>query len=90
MIPKFVGNASLRTIDFRYTGIEGGRPKDPAGSGLSGRRYVMWDDTFEDAQSITSIRIRSDNLGRNIGIFNMPQINILKQGSKVQHLLYHC
>ena len=69
MIPKFVGNASLNSIDFRYTGIEGGRPKDP-GSALSGRRYVMWDDTFEDAQSITTIRIRSDNLGRNIGIFN--------------------
>jgi len=30
----------------------------------------MWDDTFEDAQSVTSIRIRSDNLGRNVGIFD--------------------
>jgi hypothetical protein len=69
MIPKFVGNGSLTTIDFRYTDIEGGRPKDP-NSNLSGRRYVMWDDTFEDAQSIQTIRIRSGELGRNIGIYN--------------------
>ena len=69
MIPKFVGNADLSNIDFRYTEIEGGRPKDPS-VGLSGRRYVMWDDTFEDAQSVTTIRIRSGNLGRNIGIYN--------------------
>jgi len=69
MIPKFVGNQNLQSIDFRYTSVEGGRPKDP-GSALSGRRYVMWDDTFEDAQSITSIRIRSSVLGRNIGIYD--------------------
>ena len=68
MIPKFVGNDKLSSIDFRYTNIEGGRPPDPS-SGLHGRRYVMWDDTFEDAQNIVSIRIRSGNLGRNIGIF---------------------
>ena len=68
MIPKFVGNDNLSSIDFRYTRIEGGRPADLS-SGLSGRRYVMWDDTFEDAPDIKSIRIRSGNLGRNIGIF---------------------
>ena len=69
MIPKFVGNGNLSSIDFRYTSIEGGRPKDP-NSNLSGRRYVMWDDTFEDAQNISAIRIRSGELGRNIGIYN--------------------
>lgn len=69
MIPKFVGNSSLSSIDFRYTDIEGGRPKDPA-SGFPGRRYVMWDDTFEDAQNIKTIRIRSGELGRNIGIYD--------------------
>jgi len=69
MIPKFIGNSSLTSIDFRYTRIEGGRPKD-ASSSLSGRRYVMWDDTFEDAQSLRTIRIRSGELGRNIGIYN--------------------
>ena len=69
MIPKFIGNSSLSSIDFRYTNIEGGRPKD-ASSSLSGRRYVMWDDTFEDAQSLKAIRIRSGELGRNIGIYN--------------------
>ena len=69
MIPKFVGNTNLKSIDFRYTSIEGGRPKDPSGN-LSGRRYVMWDDTFEDAQGMTTIRIRSANLGRNIGIYD--------------------
>lgn len=69
MIPKFVGNTNLSSIDFRYTGIEGGRPKDPTNA-LSGRRYVMWDDTFEDAQGMTTIRIRSSELGKNIGIYN--------------------
>ena len=69
MIPKFLGNDNLSSIDFRYTSIEGGRPKE-FGAVLSGRRYVMWDDTFEDAQNIKSIRIRSDVLGRNIGIYN--------------------
>lgn len=69
MIPKFLGNDNLSSIDFRYTSIEGGRPKE-AGEILSGRRYVMWDDTFEDAQNIKSIRIRSGVLGRNIGIYD--------------------
>ena len=69
MIPKFLGNSNLSSIDFRNTSIEGGRPKDPSSS-LSGRRYVMWDDTFEDAQNIKTIRIRSGSLGKNIGIYN--------------------
>ena len=30
----------------------------------------MWNDTFEDAQNITTIRIRSSVLGRNIGTFD--------------------
>jgi len=71
MIPKFVGNNSLTSIDFRSTAIEGGRPADlNANQGLHGRTYIMWDDTFQDAQSITSIRIRSSVLGRNIGIYD--------------------
>jgi hypothetical protein len=69
MIPKFLGNGNLSSIDFSNTSIEGGRPKDPSSS-LSGRRYVMWDDTFEDAQNIKTIRIRSGSLGKNIGIYN--------------------
>lgn len=73
MIPKFTGNNELRSIDFRNTRIEGGRP---GGSGAvfnggdHGRRYIMWDDTFQDAQKITSITIFSPNLGRNIGTYS--------------------
>ena len=71
MIPKFQGNSSLSEIDFRSTNIEGGRPKDLINNqGLHGRTYIMWDDTFQDAQNITSIRIRSSVLGRNIGIYD--------------------
>jgi hypothetical protein len=71
MIPKFQGNNSLTSIDFRSTGIEGGRPANLTGNqGLHGRTYIMWDDTFQDSQSITSIRIRSTVLGRNIGIYD--------------------
>jgi len=71
MIPKFVGNDSLTSLDLRYTDVEGGRPPDAAANGGNhGRRYIMWDDTFEDAQNITSIRIRSNVLGRNIGVYN--------------------
>jgi hypothetical protein len=70
MIPKFIGNNSLSSIDLRYTSIEGGRPESVTdNNGLPGRRYIMWDDTFEDAQGITSIRIRSDILGRNTGVY---------------------
>ena len=70
-IPKFQGNDSLTSIDLRATDIEGGRPADvTANQGLHGRTYIMWDDTFEDSQSITSIRINSPYLGRNIGIYD--------------------
>lgn len=79
MIPKFIGNGSLTSIDFRYTNIQGGRPKEP-GSSLSGRRYVMWDDTFEDAQNIKTIRIRSDQLGVNTGIYD-PNTNTWTQAA---------
>ena len=70
MIPKFIGNDELRTIDFRYTNLEGGRPGGVGAAfngGEQGRRYIMWDDTFQDAQKVTSIRIFSNFLGRNIG-----------------------
>ena len=73
MIPKFTGNDELRSIDFRYTNIEGGRPGGVGAvfnNGDHGRRYIMWDDTFQDAQKITSIRIFSNKLGRNIGTYS--------------------
>lgn len=73
MIPKFIGNGQLRTIDFRYCNIEGGRPGGIGASfngGEHGRRYIMWDDTFEEAQRISNIRIISPYLGRNIGTWN--------------------
>ena len=71
MIPKFVGNASLTSIDLRYTNVEGGRPENlSANQGIHGRTYIMWDDTFEDCQGISDIRIRSGVLGRNIGIYD--------------------
>lgn len=71
MIPKFVGNANLGTIDLRYTTIEGGRPENiTANGGNHGRRYIMWDDTFEDCQGITSIYLDSPYLGRNIGNYD--------------------
>jgi hypothetical protein len=73
MIPKFLGNGQLRTIDFRYSRIEGGRPGGIGASfngGEHGRRYIMWDDTFEEAQRISTIRIISSYLGRNIGTWN--------------------
>ena len=69
-IPKFVGNTSLNSIDFRYTSIEGGRPPGNENQGQHGRRYIMWDDTFADSQYITSIQIRSQYLGRNIGEYS--------------------
>ena len=73
MIPKFTGNTELRTIDFRNTNIEGGRPGGLGATyngGDHGRRYIMWNDTFQDAQKIQQIRIFSSNLGRNIGIWD--------------------
>ena len=73
MIPKFTGNNQLRSVDFRGTNVEGGRPGGVGASfngGEHGRRYIMWDDTFQDAQSVTSIRIFSNFLGRDIGTWN--------------------
>ena len=68
--PKLIGNNGLTSIDLRNTAIEGGRPQGNENGGNHGRRYIMWNDTFEDAQSITEIRIRSSVLGRNIGIYD--------------------
>ena len=66
--PKLIGNSSMSSIDLRNTSIEGGRPFDASSNfGEHGRRYILWNDTFEDAQNITTIRIRSGVLGRNIG-----------------------
>ena len=73
MIPKFIGNTQLRTVDFRNTTVEGGRPGGNGAvfnGGEHGRRYIMWDDTFQDAQRVRDIRIVSNNLGRNIGTWN--------------------
>ena len=68
--PKLIGNNSMSSIDLRNTDIEGGRPEGNENGGNHGRRYIMWNDTFEDAQNITTIRIRSSALGRNIGVWN--------------------
>ncbi len=68
--PKLIGNNGLTSIDLRNTSIEGGRPQGNENGGNHGRRYIMWNDTFEDAQSITEIRIRSGVLGRNIGVYD--------------------
>ena len=69
--PKLIGNNSMTSIDLRNTSIEGGRPENPsANNNLHGRTYIMWNDTFEDAQNITEIRIRSSVLGRSIGTWN--------------------
>ena len=73
MIPKLLGNEQIRTIDFRgCNSIEGGRPPNAtANSGFSGRRFVMWDDTFQDcADTIERVRLSGTNVGRNIGIYN--------------------
>ena len=73
MIPKFIGNTQLRSVDFRNTDVEGGRPGGAGAvfnGGDHGRRYIMWDDTFQDAQRVSAIRIFSNNLGRNIGTWN--------------------
>jgi hypothetical protein len=49
MIPKLVGNENMSTIDLRCNNIEGGRPPNlTENNGFSGRRFVMWDDTFAD------------------------------------------
>ena len=69
--PKLVGNSSMSSIDLRNTSIEGGRPFDPSANGSEhGRRYILWNDTFEDAQNINTIRLRSNVLGRNIGEYD--------------------
>ena len=69
--PKLVGNSSMSSIDLRNTSIEGGRPQDSSANGSeNGRRYILWNDTFEDAQNINTIRLRSSVLGRNIGEYD--------------------
>jgi len=68
--PKLIGNNGLTSIDLRNTSIEGGRPQGNENGGTHGRRYIMWNDTFEDAQAIAEIRIRSSVLGRNIGVYD--------------------
>lgn len=71
MIPKFVGNTELRTLDLRNTRIEGGRPPMPTNNGISGRRFVMWDDTFADCtNTLRTLRLSGPNIGRNIGIYD--------------------
>ena len=71
MIPKFVGNDKLFRLDLRNTPIEGGRPPMPTNNGISGRRFVMWDDTFADcSNTLRTLRISGPNLGRNIGEYD--------------------
>jgi len=73
MIPKMTGNDSLSSIDLRgCNNVEGGRPPNlTENNGFHGRRFVMWDNTFQDcANSISAIRLGGTNLGRNIGVFN--------------------
>ena len=57
--PKLIGNSSMTSIDLRATSIEGGRPESNDNGNEHGRRYIMWNDTFEDAQNISEIRISS-------------------------------
>ena len=40
----------MTSIDLRNTSIEGGRPESNDNGNEHGRRYIMWNDTFEDAQ----------------------------------------
>ena len=83
--PKLVGNNSMTSIDLRNTSIEGGRPENPsANNNLHGRTYIMWNDTFEDAQNITSIRIRSSVLGRSIGTWNGSTTNPVYTGASFE------
>ena len=71
MIPKFAGNNVLRNLDLRSTYIEGGRPPMPSNNGISGRRFVAWDDTFADCvNTLVNLRIFGPNIGRNIGIYD--------------------
>ena len=71
MIPKFTGNNVLRNLDLRSTNIEGGRPPMPSNNGISGRRFVAWDDTFADCvNTLVNLRISGQNLGKNIGIYD--------------------
>lgn len=70
MLPKFIGNNVLRTIDLRSTNIEGGRPPMTTNNGLSGRRFVAWDDTFADCTNLTTLRMSGRYIGRNIGIYD--------------------
>jgi len=70
-IPKFVGNDNLTNIELRFTNLEGGRPaNNTENNGLSGRRYILWDNTFQDCQNLRNFRINSPILGRDIGIFD--------------------
>jgi hypothetical protein len=83
--PKLIGNNSMTSIDLRNTSIEGGRPDNPsANNNLHGRTYIMWNDTFDDAQNITSIRIRSSVLGRNIGTWNGSTTNPVYTGASFE------
>ena len=71
MIPKFTGNNVLRNLDLRSTNIEGGRPPMPSNNGISGRRFVAWDDTFADCvNTLVNLRMFGPYLGRNIGIYD--------------------
>ena len=83
--PKLIGNNSLTSVDLRETSIEGGRPESSTENGSEiGRRYIMWNDTFEDAQNITTIRIRSSVLGRNIGVWNGSTTSPVYTGASFQ------
>ena len=82
--PKLIGNSSMTTINLINTSIEGGRPEGNDNGNEHGRRYIMWNDTFEDAQNITTIRIRSSVLGRNIGVWNGSTTSPVYTGASFQ------
>ena len=82
--PKLIGNSSMTSIDLRATSIEGGRPESNDNGNEHGRRYIMWNDTFEDAQNISEIRISSGVLGRNIGVWNGSTSNPVYTGASFQ------
>ena len=74
----------MTSIDLRSTSIEGGRPESNDNGNEHGRRYIMWNDTFEDAQNISEIRISSGVLGRNIGVWNGSTSNPVYTGASFQ------
>ena len=62
-IPKFKGNAALRTIDWRYTNLSGGRPDNGEHGYADGKTYVMYNDTFDaNRQIVTEFRVVSSSL----------------------------